>query len=96
MAASTAAYEEAAKGADQFLIAKALANVADVLSALGRDAEAAEVAATLGGSFPADVAAALRALAARDDDAFAAAVADVRRSYENRDGYLEDIPVADT
>jgi len=63
---------------------------------LGRDAEAAEVAATLGDPFPADVAAALRALAAGDGDAFAAAVADVRRSYENRDGYLEDIPVPDT
>jgi hypothetical protein len=66
------------------------------LLVLGRDAEAADVAATLGDPFPADVAAALRALAARDGDAFAVAVADVRRSYENREGYLEDIPVADT
>ena len=66
------------------------------LLVLGRDAEAAEVAASLGDPFPADVAAALRALAIGDRDAFAAAVADVRKSYENRDGYLEDIPVADT
>ena len=66
------------------------------LLALGRDDEAAQVAATLGEPFPADVAAALRALAAGDGDAFAVAVADVRKSYENREGYLEDLPVADT
>jgi hypothetical protein len=66
------------------------------LLVLGRDDEAAAVAATLEPPFPADVSAALRALAARDDDAFAAAVADVRRSYENREGYLEDLPVPDT
>src|SRR5579863_7773493 len=66
------------------------------LLVLGRDDEAAGVAATLGDPFPADVAAALRALAAGEGDAFRAAVADVRRSYENRDGYLEDVPVPDT
>lgn len=66
------------------------------LLVLGRDDDAAAVAARLAEPFPADVAAALRALAAGDGDAFAAAVADVRRSYENRDGYLEDIPVPDT
>jgi hypothetical protein len=66
------------------------------LLVLGRDAEAADVAATLGDPFPADVAAALRALAAGDDEAFAAAVAEVRQSYEDRDGYLEDVPVPDT
>ena len=66
------------------------------LLVLGRDDEAAAVAATLGDPFPADVAAALRALAAGDGDGFRVAVADVRRSYENRDGYLEDIPVPDT
>jgi hypothetical protein len=62
----------------------------------GRHHEAADVAATLEAPFPADVAAALRALATGDHDAFAAAVASVRESYENRDGYLEDLPVADT
>ena len=66
------------------------------LLVLGRVEEAAEVAATLGGEFPADVAAALRALAARDGDAAAVAIADVRQSYEGRDGYLEDLPVPDT
>jgi hypothetical protein len=66
------------------------------LLVLGRNDEAAVVAATLEDPFPADVAAALRALAAGDAEAFAAAVADVRRSYEGRDGYLEDLPVPDT
>ena len=66
------------------------------LLVLGRNGEAAVVAATLGEPFPADVAAALRALATGDGEGFAAGVADVRRSYENRDGYLEDLPVADT
>jgi hypothetical protein len=66
------------------------------LLVLGRNDEAGAVAATLDGPFPADVAAALRALAAGDGDAFAAAVANVRQSYEGRDGYLEDLPVADT
>jgi hypothetical protein len=66
------------------------------LLVLGRNAEAAAVAATLDSPFPADVAAALRALAAGDDVAFAVAVAEVRESYEGRDGYLEDVPVPDT
>jgi hypothetical protein len=66
------------------------------LLVLGRNDEAAAVAATLEAAFPVDVAAALAALAAGDGDAFEAAVADVRQSYEERDGYLEDVPVADT
>jgi hypothetical protein len=66
------------------------------LLVLGRNDEAAALAATLVPPFPQDVAAALRALAAGDDDAFASAVDDVRRSYDGRDGYLEDMPVPDT
>lgn len=66
------------------------------LLVLGRDEEAAAVAATLGDDFPQDVATALRALAAHDADPFRAAVADVRRSFEQRDAYLEDVPVSDT
>jgi hypothetical protein len=61
-----------------------------------RNHEAAALAATLDAPFPRDVAASLAALAAGDAAAFAAAVADVRQSYEERDGYLEDLPVADT
>jgi hypothetical protein len=66
------------------------------LLVLGRDEEAAAVAATLGGDFPQDVAAAVRALATGDADAFGVAVASVRHSFEEREDFLEDIPVADT
>ena len=66
------------------------------LLVLGRDEEAAAVAATLGEDFPRGVADALRALAAGDADGYSAAVAAVRRSFEQRDAFLEDMPVADT
>jgi hypothetical protein len=66
------------------------------LLVLGRDAEAGEVASTLGEGFPPDVADALRALAAEDAEAYRTAVAAVRRSFEERDDFLEDLPVADT
>jgi hypothetical protein len=63
---------------------------------LGRDEEAREVAATLGDGFPSDVADALAALAASDADAYSTAVTSVRRSFEERDSFLEDVPVPDT
>ena len=66
------------------------------LLVLGRDEEAAEVAATLGDGFPADVAAALSALASHDADAYRDAADSVRRSFEERDTFLEDVPVPDT
>lgn len=66
------------------------------LLVLGRDDEAAALAATLGAGFPQDVAAALRALAAGDAEGYREAVADVRRSFDEREAYLEDVPVADT
>jgi hypothetical protein len=66
------------------------------LLVLGRDDEAAALAANPGDGFPPDVTAALRALAAGDSEAFRAAVADVRRSFDERDSFLEDVPVADT
>ena len=66
------------------------------LLVLGRDEEAGALAAALGESFPQDVAAALEALAESDADAYRAAVASVRRSFEQRDAFLEDVPVADT
>jgi hypothetical protein len=72
--------------------AAALANLA-----LGDDENAALLAAKLRGpDFPASVAAALAALAAADRDAYADAVARVLESFETRDAYLEDVPVADT
>ncbi len=66
------------------------------LLVLGRDAEAGALAATLGNGFPADVAAALAALALGDADAYGVAVASVRDSFDAREDFLEDVPVADT
>jgi hypothetical protein len=66
------------------------------LLVLGRDEEAAEVAATLGEDFPGDVADALRALAAHEEDAYRAALDSIRRSFETREAFLEDVPVPDT
>ena len=66
------------------------------LLVLGRDEEAAAVAAGLGEKFPPDVAAALAALARRDSTAYADAAKRVRRSFEEREDFLEDVPVPDT
>jgi hypothetical protein len=66
------------------------------LLVLGRDDEAGEVAATLTDGFPGDVADALAALARHDAARYRAAVASVRRSFEERDAFLEDVPVCDT
>jgi hypothetical protein len=65
------------------------------LLALGRRDEAGLVAGTLE-EFPADVAAALAAIAAGDVVAYRAAVDSVVASFESRDAYLEDVAVADT
>jgi hypothetical protein len=48
------------------------------------------------GEFPEPVAAALGALAAADRDGYRDAVGRVLDSFETREAYLEDIPVADT
>jgi hypothetical protein len=66
------------------------------LLVLGRDDRAATLAAGLGDGFPADVAAALAALAARDPDGFRAAVARIRQDFETREDFFEDVPVPDT
>jgi hypothetical protein len=69
------------------------------LLVLGRDDEAAGAAAALAGRDdfqPAAVARALVAVARRDDLAYADAAADVLYSFESRDAFLEDMPVADT
>ena len=61
------------------------------------DARAAELAEQLRGSdFPEPVAAAIGALAAADRDGYADSAAAVLESFEMREAYLEDIPVADT
>lgn len=68
------------------------------LLVLGRDEEAGPLVETLRGrgDFPRDVAEALAALAAGDGAAYAVAVEDVLRSFESREQFLEDVPVADT
>ncbi len=68
------------------------------LLVLDQDDEALVQAASIQSrdDFPRDVADALAALALRDADLYADAVASVLRSFETREEYLEDIPVADT
>jgi hypothetical protein len=64
------------------------------------DAEAAELGAALARepeeAFPRPVADALAGLAARDGERYAEAVRRVLESFETREAYLEDVPVADT
>jgi hypothetical protein len=66
------------------------------LLVLGRDLEVAALVATLSDGFPSDVADALAALARHDADRYRTAVASVRRSFEEREAFLEDVPVPDT
>jgi hypothetical protein len=66
------------------------------LLVLGRDDEAAVLAAGLGAEFPAGVAAALVAIATGDGHAYRPAIAAVRRDFETRGDFLEDVPVPDT
>jgi hypothetical protein len=68
------------------------------LLVLGRDEEAQALANSIQGrdDFPADVGDALAAIASGDAGAYDPAVRSVLRSFETREEYLEDIPVADT
>jgi hypothetical protein len=68
------------------------------LLVLGRDQEARAPADTLrtGGAFPAPVGDALAFLAAGDPIGYVEAIERVLESFESRDDYLEDLPVADT
>jgi len=67
---------------------------------LGDDAQAQRLAASLAAepseAFPRPVASALVALAAGDRHAYTDAVRAVLTSFEERDAYLDDVPVADT
>jgi hypothetical protein len=65
---------------------------------LGNDEMAARHAADLQreASFPREVADSLAAIASLDAEAYAGAVARVRRSFEERENFLEDVPVCDT
>jgi tetratricopeptide (TPR) repeat protein len=68
------------------------------LLTLGRDEEARPVAGSLRerDDFPPDVADALATLAAEDRLGYTYAVESVLKSFEEREAYLEDMPVADT
>jgi hypothetical protein len=65
---------------------------------LGQDDEARPLAGLLHGreDFPDDVAGALAAISSADRPRYVRAVESVLESFERRDEYLEDIPVADT
>jgi hypothetical protein len=65
---------------------------------LGRDEETRPLAGLLRGreSFPDDVADALATISAADRLGYVYAIESVLESFETRDEYLEDIPVADT
>jgi hypothetical protein len=77
-----------------------IASYAAVLAllALARDDEALPLARSLQerDDFPRPVADGLAALAACDESAYATAARDVLDSFEARDSFLEDVPVADT
>jgi hypothetical protein len=68
------------------------------LLVLGRDAEARPLADALRteDGFPHDVGDALATIAAGDRVGYVEAVESVLESFEGRDAYLEDVPVADT
>ena len=68
------------------------------LLVLGRDADAGRVASTLRDdeSFPQDVADGLVALAAHEEGGYRVAASAILSSFESRDGFLEDVRVADT
>ena len=66
------------------------------LLVLDRDAEAAALVPTLGDEFPRDVADALAAIVRRDAEAYGDAANRIRRSFEERESHLEDVPVPDT
>jgi tetratricopeptide (TPR) repeat protein len=65
---------------------------------LGDDEDAAELARPLCSrdDFPAPVADALEALARRDEGAYETAIGALLRDFEQRDEFLEEVPVADT
>jgi hypothetical protein len=69
------------------------------LLVLGEDAEAGRLARSLqeaGDAFPRGVADALRGLAEGAAQLYASGLAQALRSFEERETYLEDVPVADT
>jgi hypothetical protein len=87
---------EAGAGSGESPIGRYAATLAHLV--LGQDEEAHTLAASIRGrdDFPGDVADALATLAAGDGAGYEAAVGSVLESFERRDEYLEDVPIADT
>lgn len=87
---------EAGAGSGESPIGRYAATLAHL--ALGQDEGAGTLAASIRGrdDFPQDVAEALAALASGDRAGYGAAVQSVLESFEQRDEYLEDVPIADT
>ena len=87
---------EAGAGSGESPIGRYAATLAHLV--LGRDEEARALATSIRGreDFPGDVADALATLAAGDRPGYVLAVENVLQSFEQRDEYLEDVPVADT
>jgi hypothetical protein len=103
LAGDTERAEEAARWALEVGAAEAESPVgryAAVLAqlVLGEDAQARALASSIRerDDFPRDVADALATLAAADRPGYVLAVESVLESFETREEYLEDVPVADT
>lgn len=79
-------------------IGRYAASIAELV--LGNDDSAAALAEGLvaerGEGFPVDVADTIAAVATRDESRYARAFESVVRSFETREEYLEDVPIADT
>jgi hypothetical protein len=94
--ASEAARWALAAGAEEAESSIGRYAAAMALLVLGRNEEAALLSESLTGDFPGDVAAAVGAIARQDAASYAEAVEHVRRSFEEREAFLEDVPVPDT
>ena len=87
---------DAGAGSGESPIGRYAATLAHLV--LGQDEEARTLAITIRerDDFPRDVADALATLAAGDRPGYVLAVESVLESFEQRDEYLEDVPIADT
>lgn len=87
---------EAGAGSGESPIGRYAATLAHLV--LDQDEEARTLAISIRGrdDFPHDVADALSTLAAGDRPGYVPAVESVLESFEQRDEYLEDVPIADT
>jgi hypothetical protein len=87
---------EAGAGESDSPIGHYAATLAHLVLGEDRDARVLADSVRVRDDFPHDVADALAAIAAGDPALYVESVESVLRSFETRDEYLEDIPVADT